>query len=166
MPLSQIKRYHKIIYEKAAKKYEGREDLLKRIIPKLNCYWNDVLFFSPIHPQKLKNLFNEVELKWKLFDWYEFNPNDISDFTKSAVIYNSIEKQKGDFSISESEIIPFSLNELKNYQEIPETAKRYYNSMKALGERIFIFNMIPQILYKGVIPLAKLKKLSMTDLSP
>lgn len=157
MPLNKIKQLDKAVYESKVKKYNGREVLLECIIPKLNCLWNDVLFFSPVHPQKIKDLRDELNLKWNLFNWYELNPNDIPDFAKNTVIYDSEEKQKGDFSIDEKEIIPFSLDELEKLREIPEATKRHYKIMNALGEPIFIFYQIPHILYKGSIPVSKLK---------
>lgn len=40
------------IYQNAIKKYDDRTWLLDRIIPTLNCLWNDVIFFSPLHPHK------------------------------------------------------------------------------------------------------------------
>jgi len=163
LPLNQIKQFDQALYEKKVKKYKSREVLLERIIPKLNCYWNDVLFFSSVHPQKIKDSFNEVEVKWRLFDWYELNPNDISDFEKNTVIYNSKEKQKGDFSIDEKEVIPFSLDALEKYRKIPEATKKHYKDMKALGERIFTFYQIPHILYKGKIPVSKLKPFTVKD---
>lgn len=40
------------IHQLAMSKYQGREHLLSRIIPTLNCLWNDVIFLSPLHPNK------------------------------------------------------------------------------------------------------------------
>lgn len=160
LPLNQILKYDKSVFEEKVKKYKGREILLERIIPKLNCLWNDVLFFSPVHPQKIKELFNEVNRTWKLFNWYELNPEDIANFEKNTVIYDSKEKQKGDFSFDEKDIIPFSLKELEKHREIPEATKRNYKNMKASGETIFIFYQIPHILYKGKVPVSKLKQFS------
>jgi len=57
-----------------------------------------------LHPQKLKELRVKIDLSWKLTEWYELNPDDIIDFSKNAVIYNSKEKQKGDFVISEDKV--------------------------------------------------------------
>lgn len=40
------------LHKLAISKYEGREKLLSRVIPTLNCLWNDVIFLSPVHPHK------------------------------------------------------------------------------------------------------------------
>jgi len=163
IPLNQIRKFDQALYEKKVKKYKGRENLLNLIIPKLNCKWNDVLFFSPVHPQIIKELREELHLKWNLFNWYELNPNDIPAFEKKSVIYDSEEKQKGDFSINEKEIIPFTLDKLKKYRKIPNSTRQHYKNMKAQDEPIFTFYQIPHILFKGVIPISKLKNLTIKD---
>lgn len=56
VPLNHIKEIHPQIYEKELAKYDdhpGRQKLPKTNIPKLNCLWNDVVQFCPIHPNKL-----------------------------------------------------------------------------------------------------------------
>lgn len=52
LPLNRMKEMdsHKAIYEKEVKKYEGREKLMHTSISVLNCLWNDVVFFCPVHP--------------------------------------------------------------------------------------------------------------------
>jgi len=163
LPLNQVLKYDKVAFDEKVKKYKGREVLLERFIPKLNCLWNDVLFFSPVHPKKIKMLYEEIELKWALYEWFELNPNDIHSFKENAVIYDIAEKQKGDFSIDENEIRPFSLKELEKRGEIPDATIRYYRNAKASGEPIFTFYLIPHILYKGAIPFSKLKNLTVKD---
>lgn len=54
-PLNRLKDQHPAVYEEHVKKYKGRERLLSREIPLLNCLWNDVLHISPIHPQLVMN---------------------------------------------------------------------------------------------------------------
>ncbi|QBD76366.1 hypothetical protein EPA93_10235 [Ktedonosporobacter rubrisoli] len=52
-PLNTLKYLYPDIYEREILKYQdhpNREDLPKRVIPLLNCLWNDVVQCSPIHP--------------------------------------------------------------------------------------------------------------------
>ncbi len=53
------------LYLGHAKKYEGREELMLEIIPKLNCKWNDVVQFSALNPQiivqELKKIHPELK---------------------------------------------------------------------------------------------------------
>src|SRR5438309_1394935 len=55
-PLNTLKQLHLAIYEREIAKYQdhpSRVNLPQRIIPKLNCLWNDVAQCSPIHPHLL-----------------------------------------------------------------------------------------------------------------
>jgi hypothetical protein len=53
IPLNTLKATHPEAYSEHVKKYKGREELLQKNIPILNCLWNDVLHISPINPQIL-----------------------------------------------------------------------------------------------------------------
>jgi hypothetical protein len=63
-PLNTLKESHPDLYVSKAEKYKGREHLMDIMIPTLECKWNDVLHFSPIHPQELKEAFEEAGMKW------------------------------------------------------------------------------------------------------
>ncbi len=54
LPLNRMREMEgfETVYQVAVSKYEGREWLLERMIPSLNCLWNDVIFLSPVHPNK------------------------------------------------------------------------------------------------------------------
>ena len=51
IPLNQLQEIHPEIYIEQVKKYKGREILLQKRTPILDCFWNDVLHLSPINPQ-------------------------------------------------------------------------------------------------------------------
>lgn len=53
-PLNRLKQRLPDVYARQVKKYQGREAVLKRRIPHLNCLWNDVLHFSPVHPTQCR----------------------------------------------------------------------------------------------------------------
>jgi hypothetical protein len=56
IPLNQLRDKHPMTYAEHVTKYKGREKLLEKTIPLLNCLWNDVLHISPIHPQIVRYL--------------------------------------------------------------------------------------------------------------
>jgi hypothetical protein len=53
------------VYVAQIKKYEGRERLLEKKIPVLDCLWNDVLHLSPLNPQVVLDC-------WKQNGLYEY----------------------------------------------------------------------------------------------
>ena len=53
IPLNSLGKVHPHLYEKYAEQYfdhPERSKLLKKQVPKLDCLWNDVLHFLPLHP--------------------------------------------------------------------------------------------------------------------
>ncbi|MVN85533.1 hypothetical protein GO986_02000 [Deinococcus sp. HMF7620] len=52
-PLNRLRDLHPEVYAREVAKYAGREALLTERVERLNCLWNDVLFFSPVHPGPL-----------------------------------------------------------------------------------------------------------------
>src|SRR5687767_13236025 len=73
-PLNRLKDVAPEQYARQRAKYEGREALCDFRVPHLNCLWNDVLHFSPVHPAKLRELCVAVGLRWKEADWFELDP--------------------------------------------------------------------------------------------
>ncbi len=62
IPLNQLGDLHPEAYKAHAKKYQGRERLLKKQIQTLDCLWNDVLHLSPINPNLIIDTLREMNL--------------------------------------------------------------------------------------------------------
>jgi hypothetical protein len=60
IPLNQMRPSYPELSEKYLQKYKGREEILDRKIPLLDCLWNDVVQFLPVHPQKVFELQMEL----------------------------------------------------------------------------------------------------------
>jgi len=60
------------IYQQAISKYEGREELLKLVIPTLNCLWNDVVFLSPLHPHKHYEAYSKIGFTPRNLQFFKF----------------------------------------------------------------------------------------------
>src|SRR5687767_14788723 len=72
-PLNALRDQYPALYAQHAAKYTGRESMLERHIPILGCLWNDVLFFSPVHPQLIKSTCEEVGKTWTPTHWLEID---------------------------------------------------------------------------------------------
>lgn len=70
-PLNALKSTFPDVFSEEVRKYKGRDRLLKKIVPILNCLWNDVLHLSPINPQIVLNT-------WRQEGVYPFDKNPIS----------------------------------------------------------------------------------------
>ncbi|MCJ8279910.1 MAG: hypothetical protein MJK14_08310 [Rivularia sp. ALOHA_DT_140] len=146
------------IYSAQIQKYLGREALMQRRIPILNCLWNDVLHFSTVHPNQIRNAFINLNLKWYSRNWFQINPLKIAFCTENTAIYinQRVPKKKGDlgnFSFTNIEYYPFSQELLDKLTELPAVNLEYLNFAKANRERPLLFQNVPHVLYYGSINL-------------
>ena len=152
MPLNQMKEHYPELYTTQLRKYEGREALLTRKIPMLNCLWNDVLFFSPVPPEAVKEAFETIIGRWQPARWLCVETDDISISSENAVIkLPDMTREKGDFVVYEKDYIPFVPTILATMRTIPQHTLDYYKSAHEAEQPIFAWHGIPQILYRGNI---------------
>ena len=53
-PLNQLRNVYPSLYAAKAASYKNREAVMQARIPILDCLWNDVIHFSPVHPSKIQ----------------------------------------------------------------------------------------------------------------
>ncbi|HID53593.1 MAG TPA: hypothetical protein EYP41_16365 [Anaerolineae bacterium] len=156
-PLNQLKHKYPELYAAHVKKYEGREILLEREIPMLNCLWNDVLHFSPVHPAKICQALWEAGFQPSIFQVYKIDPDAFGFNFQNTVIYLSPPRKKGDFSVRETDFERYSQQKLAQISDVPPATIAYFKQAKKRGERPFLFNHVPHILYRGIINTNKAK---------
>jgi hypothetical protein len=160
-PLNQLREVHPNLYERLQKNYATRRDIAALRIPPLgSCLWNDVLFFSPVHPAD-----HEAALKaaghWLPPEWRRYFRIDANLIhSADAVIYESRTIfWSGAFDIGEasailgSECRPFHPRSLAPYTHVPARASDYYATVPP-GTRFPLFLHMPHILYKRRIDLS------------
>ncbi len=149
IPLNQMKSLMPDIREKNLEKYEGREKILERKIPLLNCLWNDVVQFLPLHPQKVFKLQQELGLIPSLppYIFYEIDLNSL-DPKKTAVYFKTAPEEEN------TEVKWLSEVDLAALQEIPEATVAYYKTLIGTGELPFNYQFIPHVLYQGAVDIS------------
>lgn len=152
MPLNELKVHHPRLYNLHIAKYDSRKNILKRRIPLLNCLWNDVVQFLPLHPKKVFQLQTELGLIPKVPS-YKFFEIDIKllDPKKTAVFFKSTPGEKN------VEVKWLSDVDLATIQEIPPATINYYKSLVGSGELPFNYQFIPHIMYMGIVDVAQAK---------
>jgi hypothetical protein len=144
-PLNQLKVIYPDIAATHMIKYQGRLQLLEKLIPPLDCLWNDVLMLSPVHPAAMKAAMEEAGHFRPARQWFEI---DAALFRReNTAIYLP------DTRPSEERIIPFEQHCLAQYTHIPEAQKQFYRQVEP-GKPFLLFGGIPHILYKGSINVA------------
>ncbi|HEY4963361.1 MAG TPA: hypothetical protein VIH90_01560 [Candidatus Saccharimonadales bacterium] len=151
VPLNQMQTSHPELYKKYRQKYEGREAVMQKKIPLLNCLWNDVIQFMPVHPRKVFELQKKLGLITEVPP-YKFFEIDISVFNiDKMVVY--FKTAIGEQNV---EVKWFRDVNLADIQEVPKATFDYYTSLVGTGELPFNYQFIPHVLYMGTVETSKL----------
>jgi hypothetical protein len=145
-PLNQLKITMPEVYAEHVKKYVGREKLLERKIPILNCFWNDVLHFTAVHPDKVNAALNEAGIETKSWACYKIPTDKILGENAVAFLYTK------PFSAEDKAVYEvFSPDHMDQYAQIPPETIDYYKECKAAGKKPLVYHLVPHVLYKGSI---------------
>ena len=162
-PLNQLKTYLPDIYATQAQKYIGREVLMQCRVPLLDCLWNDVLHFSPVHPSKIRDALVSVGFKWNIRPWFAVNPINSGFGSENAVIFLNTPPEDptafGNFNFSKADFLFFSLEQLEKLakMEVPEATLKYLRFAKNNDERPVLFNHVPHVFYRGTIDVSNVE---------
>lgn len=158
LPLNRMKEMEGFqdIYAKQIEKYKGREHVMEIVIPVLNCLWNDVVFFSPVHP----NLIYQ-ELKKNGYDVPErdFFQIPIEVLLGKRTTCWLFERKLNDERESET-LLASEFKEVgSDYEELytlPEETISYFKELKASkpDEHPLLFMYIPHVMCQDPISVA------------
>jgi len=159
-PLNQLREIHPDLYEELKESYASRPDIAALRIPPLgNCLWNDVLFFSPVHPARhlaaLEAAGHTLPSQWRRY--FQIDAALI-DPAKAVIKESRQVLWSGEFDIDEGsavigrECVPFRAASLMQYDDVPAEMREYYATVQP-GSSFPLFLKMAQILYKGRVNL-------------
>jgi hypothetical protein len=158
LSLNELKEKDVELYGRYAEKYSDQPErvkLLERKIPKLNCLWNDVIHFLPLHPfhvyHALKNVGVKVSDDLK---FYKIPINNLGDNKNVIYLYRK-ENYKG--PMVEMNYDDVQLLDVEKYEEltvIPADTLIYYEEESKKGNRFGMFPFIPHILSLGAVKIS------------
>ncbi|SFC51356.1 hypothetical protein SAMN05443252_10438 [Bacillus sp. OV322] len=155
IPLNSLKYPYPQMYEKYTKKYfdhPERPKLLSKQVPKLNCLWNDVLHFLPLHPYYVYMAFTKLDIKAKEKQRFFKVPIVNLKNNKNAIYLYSQENYKGPSEpIEKDEIKLLNIEDYKELTELPPAAFEYYKKESRKGNRFGLFPYIPHVLSLGEV---------------
>lgn len=153
IPLNSLGITYPHLYEEYTKKYfdhPERPKLLKKQIPKLNCLWNDVLHFLPLHPYYVYQAITSLGIKTKEEQQFFKIPIERLTSNRNALYLYTKEKYKGPAEdIEEDEIKLLNIETYKGLKEIPSATVEYYKLENEKGNRFGLFSYIPHFLSLG-----------------
>lgn len=151
-PLNDLKEISPALYERAVSKYAGREIVMQQTIPLLDCLWNDVLFLSPVHPDKIVQARLSSGLQGN-YDknnlWFVLESESLDQ--SKLVLYRHRPKWLIDQEPHKAEYAWFadlSDSEKEELVEMPECALW---SIRKFREKSFFQSYVPHLLYRRVI---------------
>ena len=156
-PLNQLKSAYPSLYVTKAASYQNREAVMQARLPILDCLWNDVLHFSPIHPSKIQQALAEAGFVRKPRHYFEVDPFAKGFGAENAVIFLHQRVKLEKFQLEEADFRRFTLAELSSLGEIPEATLTYYREMFEQGKRPLVYLYVPHILYQGSLDISDVK---------
>lgn len=158
IPLTEMMSVDSELREKYLEKYKGREEILERKIPLLDCLWNDVVQLLPLHPKKLFELQQELGIVEELPDYRYFQIETSQLDPSKTVVY--FKTASGEENVTVKWLSDVNLDDL---QDIPLATSEYYKSMVDTGEPVFNYQFVPHIIYRGTIDVSSAKVASLRD---
>lgn len=149
-PLNQLKVLNPAVAAEHSQKYAKRQPLLEQLIHPLNCLWNDVLMFSPVHPQEIMQTFRDAgyDLKPKAFfqvPLSRFEPQ------LTAVYFYAKQRKFGDHTIDPDEFAMLADVDFEPLTILGDKLTSHIEQSKRDGQNPVMFGHVPHILYKGTL---------------
>ncbi|WP_244663161.1 hypothetical protein [Vibrio owensii] len=153
-PLNCLKASHPNLYQQHVKKYEYRPQALQRRVHGLDCYWNDVLHFTPIHPGKVLEGLRKCGLEaTTLGRWLRFDVRELGFDKTNTVIFWSPNQEFGYWKESKEDFTPYRETELSQLSELPSKTLCFYQERIDKEEVPLLFFRTPHVLFKGTVAL-------------
>ncbi len=150
IPLNDMPNSMAPVRELNLSKYKGRKEILKRKIPLLDCLWNDVVQFLPMHPRKVFELQVELGLIPELppYKFYEI-PVTSLDADRTVVFFKTAPGEEN------TEVKWLKDVNFSSMSEIPVPTVDYFKSLIGTGELPFNYQFIPHIVHQGSVDISR-----------
>jgi hypothetical protein len=138
-------------FEMHVEKYIGRQRLMREVIPRLDCLWNDVLFMIAVSPKDFcKAYYGAGFPRLKPMRFFRIDPQALVERDIEVLTGMGVNQPRG--------YARYSHDDLSSYAAIPSATYAYWESERLIGNyRPFLWMHIPHILYKGTIDTSELE---------
>ena len=126
---------------------------MEQFIPTLECAWNDVLHFSAINPQELKQALVEAGMEPKEMSFYQVDPGLLDPKQTTIFLYR---ERVNEANMSPDNFSDYDPEQLSAYSVLPQLTKDYYKEKFGKNEQPLLFIGVPHILHKGSIDVSNL----------
>jgi hypothetical protein len=160
-PLNRLRDMHPEIYARQIAKYDdhpARKLLPTKVVPKLNCLWNDVVQCAPIHPHYIYRALNERNITVNPATQFFQIPVERLVNVRVVIFYDSF----NDLSepLKDEWVQLFEAATYRELTELPAETLKWYDRLAEMGVKRALFAGIPHIFVQGEISVAGLELVS------
>lgn len=155
-PLNTLKKIHPDLYKQEVSKYKERKFIKKQEIPPLDCLWNDVLHFTAVNPQDIKQAFLDLGVEYNLL-YYQIDPRLLLE--KDTIVY-LYRHQKPEDKLKADNFTLYNSSEISLYNLLPKETQEYYKEQLKEGKKPLLYHRVPHILYKGNLDITNIPTVS------
>lgn len=169
LPLNRLKEEYGELYLEYTQKYlehPDRSKLLKRTLPKLECLWNDVLFFLPLHPYHVYDGLHSlgISIKEDVY-FYQIPITQLQDNTNAYYIYSKENYRGPAASILDDEIELITPETYKLLDSLPDDTRMYFKEEHMSGRKFGMFAYIPHLLSLGEVDISQAEVINWSECS-
>ena len=148
-PLNKLKETHQDLYASLVTNYFGREEVMKQMVPALECLWNDVIFLSPVAPSLVAEVRREHGISARpgrsfVIDSETLDKDKLLLYRHRPSWLAKQEPEKEEYV----RFLDLTEKDTEELSKVPECARW---SMNKFGKESLFFGCIPHILYLGEI---------------
>lgn len=168
--LNSFKEKNPALYERYTKKYfdhPERPKLLTKQVPKLNCLWNDVIHFLPLHPNHVYKALKSLDIKiLEDLRFFKIPIEKLKDNNNAMYLYSKHKYTGPAEDIDEDEIVMMNTGDYKELTEIPADTIEYYKVEQEKGNKFGMFPYIPHVLSQGEVEIEGLEIINWNQVEP
>ena len=154
-PGNQLKDAYPEQYERSVARYQGRETVREQHVPMLGCLWNDVLYFSPVHPEQVRDALAELGKEFSA-EYFVIDPESIP--SEDAVIY-MFKYGERERKYDPDNWEPYNPARIDGLSSLPDQTKVYFKRALDEGIRPLLWIRVPHIMYKGTLDTSGLERI-------
>jgi hypothetical protein len=144
-PLNELKERNPDLYLAHQKHHEFQPRVLEGSIPKLGCFWDDVLHFTALSPTQIMATLQKLGYTIKP-KYYEIDAGKLS--LDKTIVFTNRPREEG-APIKVTDFIPFIPGEVGKLAYIPEEASAQERKHIPTADEFLLNYRAPYILYKG-----------------
>ncbi|MDQ0159978.1 group-specific protein [Alkalibacillus salilacus] len=167
IPLNKIKYKDTELYESYVEKYQDhpqRIKLLERKVPKLNCLWNDVVHFLPIHPYQVYKELNDIGVNASSeLRFYKIPITNLENNQNVIYSYRKENYRGPAADMNEKDIEHLNLDEYEELAFVPTDTIEYFKEQHSQGNRFGMFHFIPHILSLGEVNISDVEVIKWSE---